>query len=122
MSHFRDISFKPGELIFTSGDLADKVYFIKSGAVEVLTDLGVPIAKVSTGQSFGEQAFLKGGVRGATVKALDVVDCVVITTEEANALLYGASPLLVPVFEALLLQQNMSNELKKSRAAGPEAQ
>jgi hypothetical protein len=41
---------------------------------------------------------------------------VVITTDEANAILAGASPLLVPVFEALLLQQNMHNALRSQRS------
>jgi hypothetical protein len=38
-----------------------------------------------------------------------------ISSADANQLLAEASPLLVPVFEALLLQQNMHNSLRSPR-------
>ena len=115
MSNFKEINFNPGEVIFKYGQHADMLYLIKSGTVEILSEDGISIAKVSEGQSFGEQAFLKGGIRGATTRAVDSVSCIVLSTEEANSLLNKASPLLVPIFEALLLQQNMTNELRKNR-------
>jgi hypothetical protein len=55
---------------------------------------------------------LNGGVRGASAQALDVVSCIQIASEDAKQLLSEASPLWVPVFEALLLQQNMHNALR----------
>ena len=102
MADFSEVKFS---------DAAEKLYFVKSGELEVLDESAAFISKVTVGQSFGEQAFIKGGVRGATLKAITEVICIEISSVEANALLAGTSSLLVPVFEALLLQQNMSNDL-----------
>lgn len=112
MSNFQVVSFNPGDSIFKAGDNADRLYFIKQGVVELLAADSTVIASIRAGESFGEQAFLTGGIRGASARALDEVSCLVITAEEANAILARASPLLVPVFEALLLQQNMHNALR----------
>ncbi len=114
-STFKEIRFKPGEVVFNEGELADKLYFVKSGLLEIIDGTGIIISRVGAGQSFGEQAFLKGGIRGAGVRAVDEVVCIEISSEEANSLLLGMSPFLIPIFEALLLQQNMSNELVKSK-------
>ena len=114
MAFFNEIKFSPGEVVFKIGDDADKLYFVKSGELEVQDERAAFISKVTVGQSFGEQAFIKGGVRGATVKAINEVICIEISSAEANALLAGTSSLLIPVFEALLLQQNMSNDLMQS--------
>ena len=73
---------------------------------------GQQFTTLKPGESFGEQAFLSGGIRGATAQALDEVTCLKISSEQANQMMAGTSPLLVPVFEALLLQLNMNNALR----------
>lgn len=111
MTDFTSVIFQPGEMIFSIGDNADHLYVIQHGTVEFLNAEQLSFAQAHAGESFGEQAFLVGGIRGATAKAVDVVTCLCISAQQANSLLAGASPLLVPVFEALLLQQNMNNTL-----------
>lgn len=115
MSDFPTITFEPGQRIFTAGDKADHLYFIQQGIVQLLDAQDKAFAQISKGESFGEQAFLKGGIRGASAQALDVVSCMQISSADANQLLTEASPLLVPVFEALLLQQNMHNTLRSTK-------
>jgi UDP-glucose 6-dehydrogenase len=60
-------------------------------------------------------AFLSGGIRGASAQAAGDVVCLKISSEQANHMMAGTSPLLVPVFEALLLQLNMSNALRAGK-------
>lgn len=115
MSDFPTVTFEPGQRIFNAGDAADHLYFIQQGIVQLLDAQGNVFAQISNGESFGEQAFLKGGIRGAAAQALDEVSCVQISSADANLLLAEASPLLVPVFEALLLQQNMHNSLRSPK-------
>ena len=115
MSDFPTVTFEPGQRIFNAGDAADHLYFIQQGIVQLLDAQGNVFAQISNGESFGEQAFLKGGIRGAAAQALDEVSCMQISSADANLLLAEASPLLVPVFEALLLQQNMHNSLRSPR-------
>jgi CRP-like cAMP-binding protein len=115
VSDFPTVTFEPGQRIFNAGDAADHLYFIQQGIVQLLDAQGNVFAQISNGESFGEQAFLKGGIRGAAAQALDEVSCMQISSADANLLLAEASPLLVPVFEALLLQQNMHNSLRSPR-------
>ena len=112
MSDFSIVTFEPGQRIFNAGDTADHLYFIQQGTVQLLDAQGTAFAHISNGESFGEQAFLRGGIRGASAQAQDEVSCIQISSADANQLLAEASPLLVPVFEALLLQQNMHNSLR----------
>jgi CRP-like cAMP-binding protein len=74
---------------------------------------GFAFASLKAGESFGEQAMLPGGIRGATAQALDDVVCLQITAENLKALLKIQSPMMTSVFEALMLQQSMHNALRK---------
>ena len=112
MSDFSTVNFAAGQRIFNAGDAADHLYFIQEGTVQLLDAQGQVFVEIADGESFGEQAFLKGGVRGASAQAKTEVSCIQIASEEANQMLSEASPLWVPVFEALLLQQNMHNALR----------
>lgn len=68
---YERLSYRPGELIVKKGDLADKFYLITKGAVEVLSphDEDLPIARLSSGQYFGEMGLVRGGQRRNTVRA-----------------------------------------------------
>ena len=112
MSDFSSVTFAAGQRIFNAGDAADHLYFIQDGVVQLLDAQGNVFAQIAKGESFGEQAFLNGGIRGASAQALGEVICIQIASADANRLLSEASPLWVPVFEALLLQQNMHNALR----------
>lgn len=114
MSDFQEVRFQPGERLFNAGDPADKLYVIQSGTVQMLdAKSGVAFASLGAGQSFGEQAMLPGGIRGASAQALDDVVCLQITAESLKQLLLAQSPVMVAVFEALLLQQSMHNALRR---------
>lgn len=116
MNQLTTVTFAPGQRIFDAGDAADHLYFIQEGVVQLLNAQGHVFGEIAKGESFGEQAFLNGGVRGATAQALNQVNCIQIASADANQMLSEASPLWVPVFEALLLQQNMHNALRAPMA------
>ena len=114
MNDFEEIKFSAGETLFKGGDPADKLYVIQSGTVQMLdAKSGFAFASLKAGESFGEQAMLPGGIRGATAQALDDVVCRQITAENLKALLKIQSPMMTSVFEALMLQQSMHNALRK---------
>jgi cAMP-dependent protein kinase regulator len=70
-------SFKKGVVIIREGDAGDKMYFIRSGEVEVTTqkdDDTVTLAKLRPGDFFGEVSLITGKPRTATVGALTDVN------------------------------------------------
>ncbi len=78
MSIFSKISSRmvsKGEVILQQGEEGDYCYFIKDGRAEVIraetpNDKAMPIAEISLGRCFGEDALIKNTTRNATVKML----------------------------------------------------
>jgi CRP-like cAMP-binding protein len=62
-------AFQPGEIIFREGDVADAMYVVAHGSVEILIADASVIATRSAGEEFGEMAFFDGGRRSATARA-----------------------------------------------------
>ena len=112
MAEFQSQAYEDGEIIFSIGDLAEHLYFIESGQVNLVNTQGNVFASAFAGQSFGEAAILEGGVRSAGAHASSAVTCRRITAAEASELLLSRSPLLLVILEALLLQQSMHNTLR----------
>lgn len=73
------VTFRAGHMIVAENDIADCMYIVLDGAVDVrITAVGgreITIATLKAGEFFGEQALLPGstGRRNATVRALS--DC-----------------------------------------------
>ena len=112
MNQFTVAKFIDEEFICKSGDPATHLYFLQEGEVELVSATGQVFGVIPQGQSFGEAAILKGGIRGASVRAKGDVVCKVISNDQAAELLTSYSPLLVVIMEALLLQQTMNNAIK----------
>ncbi|OMJ94684.1 hypothetical protein SteCoe_2017 [Stentor coeruleus] len=81
--------FNPGDTIVTYGDVGDKFYIILTGELSVIvpifTDTQDQINKemkevriLSDGNSFGELALIRGGLRAATIKAKTLSTLVVL--------------------------------------------
>jgi len=65
--------YGPGEIVFRQGDEGDRLYIVKSGALEVLaspTDAAdpIPVAYLGPGEVLGELALLTGSPRSASAR------------------------------------------------------
>ncbi|MDG1108804.1 MAG: cyclic nucleotide-binding domain-containing protein [Burkholderiaceae bacterium] len=110
---FYEIRLKEGQVLFKAGEPADKLYFIQSGSIQMSDkNTGAVFATLRESDSFGEQAMLQGGIRGATAIAGNGTVLLEITADGLRDLLKTASPILTAVFEAMMLQQNMHNALR----------
>jgi CRP-like cAMP-binding protein len=115
MNDFELVQFQPGDRLFSAGEPADKLYVVQKGTVQMLdAKTSTVFATVSAGESFGEQALLPGGIRSASAVAQNEVVCLYIEADSLRRILERQSPVLAPVFEALLLQQSMHNALRRA--------
>lgn len=79
-----------GEILFRQGDEGTALYFIDSGEVEIISEVGSDrnvIATLGEGQSFGEMALLHSDTRTATAVAKQETHLLKIGKEQFNALM-----------------------------------
>lgn len=74
------VTIQPGAMLYFEGDPADKIYYILKGRVRVLRSFSngreVTLDVVEAGHVIGESAFVEGGVRPATVQAVNTVQLI----------------------------------------------
>ena len=105
------VMYKPGEVIFHAGGLADCVYVIVEGAVDVVTETDTSMMVTITlheKQLFGEMAVLSSAPRSATLRASGNVTVMKISAEMFLKLLCENSDL------ALDVMRQLSEKLAKS--------
>lgn len=73
--------FVPGEKVFKVDDHGDSLYFIQSGAVEIVTRDGNVVATLGDGSFFGEMALVSEKPRTATVRATTFCDAYLLHKE-----------------------------------------
>lgn len=74
---FRKKSYSQGEQIFGEGDLGDRMFVIRDGAVRVVKSVNNEernLANLVDGNFFGEMALLEDSPRSATVRAVSNVE------------------------------------------------
>jgi CRP-like cAMP-binding protein len=68
------LEFGPGAVVFTQGELGDRLYIVQSGVLEILAAQGdgaeaAPVAYLGAGEVLGELALLTGSPRTATARS-----------------------------------------------------
>lgn len=100
--------YEPGEVIFREGDLADRVYFVLKGTVEVVRNLDrkeVVLSRLGSGDFFGEMAFfVSDGRRTATVRTSTPVELQVLGKENFTRLMQ-AIPAVHKEFSAKAIER-----------------
>lgn len=83
--------YEPGEMIFREGDLADRVYIIQKGEVEVVRGAEGKeslLARLGPGEFFGEMAFfVSEGRRTASVRARTAIALLALGKENFTNLM-----------------------------------
>jgi CRP-like cAMP-binding protein len=75
---FLQAKFAEGEQIFTPSTQIAKMFFIRSGTVEISTSDGIVLGALSVGECFGEAALLSDRKRKFTATAITKVHTIVI--------------------------------------------
>jgi small-conductance mechanosensitive channel/CRP-like cAMP-binding protein len=127
-SGIRSVTFAVGEAIIRQGDPGDSLYVIKQGevAIRVAVDGQTrEVAKLKTGDFFGEMSLMTGEPRRATVAALGDVICYVVDHAAFQRIIETRPEIVEQVSQALARRQteleaqreNLSAEARARRAA-----
>ena len=114
------IHFDPGEAIVRQHEPADRFYVITKGEAEVIRTQpdgeDLAIARLQSGQYFGEIGLLQGGRRMATVRAVSNVEVLALGRDAFIGLL-GESEMSEQEVERVMEQRVAEVEAKQSQAA-----
>jgi len=105
--------FQSGQVIFRAEEPGSHAYLIKSGAVEIVKDLGgeeIVFARLGPNEIFGEMALFNSGKRSTGARAVDLTECVVLTTGNLEKLLEGTNPGVAALLKTLVRRLSEINE------------
>lgn len=97
--------YKPGQTIFTQGEMGEDAYIVESGRVEIAKgnkQAEMIIGVVEPGSLIGEMALLDSAPRMATARAMKATTCVVIPKKVFDRMLRNSSPVLRVVLSTLM--------------------
>ena len=88
-----------GDLVYSEGDVADALFFIEMGAVDIVArGKEIVFATISSGQGFGELPFFERGTRSASASARERTYLVRIPYERLSKVLAERSELALLVY------------------------
>jgi CRP-like cAMP-binding protein len=117
---FNQKLYREGECIFKKGDAGKEAYIVLRGEVDVfLDDRKQSVARLKSGQVFGELAFLDGAPRGATVVAVQPSILLVVQRTAFNELVESEPHLGMMVLRNIAL--DLSTKLRLTASASPAA-
>ena len=108
--------FEPGQEVFRQGDLGDRIYSIVSGAADVLVERDGAesvLARLGSGDLFGEMALLDRTTRGATIRCTQPMDVWSLPKRELE-ILSNAMPELRRSLEKLRDERRASRALTEA--------
>ncbi len=104
---------EPEEILFHQWDKAECVYFVETGALDVLTKKGPDeyeaVASLRRGRSVGEMCLIDNFPRTATVRATSETTVVVFTQTDFERLMADHNDLGIKILKGLarLMAQNL---------------
>ena len=101
--------FQSGHVIVTQGTPGQAFYMITAGRVEILRD-GVSLGAFGPGDFFGEMSLLDQAPRSATIRAIDQVSCLMLSSWDFKALLERHPSIAVKLLEVLSRRLRVADE------------
>jgi NTE family protein/lysophospholipid hydrolase len=118
-SHFFWKSLRRDEILFRQGDLADALYLVVHGRLQVYTERSVEkpcvIAEIGRGQPVGEVALLADEPRSATVRALRDTDLIGLANEGFAQLIEQNPKIILPLVRILVKRLFKTRAGKQAR-------
>lgn len=103
----RPVSFPPDTKILKMGESGHSLFLIVNGSVRVIypaRSADFVLAKMNSGNFFGEMALLNEMPRSATVESVDDVDLLVLEKEDFRRIITESPPVALQFLEVLSLR------------------
>lgn len=114
---FKQKLYQPGEVVFKKGDPGEEAYIVTRGHVDLCLDGSPrPVATVSSGQIFGELAFLDGSPRAARAISRQPTVMLVIERSEFVQLSQREPHLGLMVIQNIA--EDLSTKLRRATTVG----
>jgi len=108
VENFKQATFLPGEYIIRQGEVGEELFLIKRGKVDGVLPNGVKVFSTYTpGDYIGEHALLTGNRRDASYRAVDFVDCLVMSRNQFRELTQQAPPFLSKIKMEDMIRQKI---------------
>lgn len=111
----KECHYGRGERVVNEGEEGHSFYLVAKGSLAVITRTAGELARLSTGDHFGEMSLLTGTPRNATVIALEDSMLLEFDRHEFKSY-FAAKPALVERFSAILAKRKAAIELASSNA------
>jgi len=105
----QESGFQAGQIIVTQGTPGQAFYLILSGRVEIIRD-GQSLGAFGPGDFFGEMSLLDSAPRSATIKALEITNCLMLSSWDFKALLERYPSIAVKLLEVLSRRLRVADE------------
>lgn len=109
-----------GAVIVHQNDYGNEAFLIQSGSVKVYTEdsrnVRVDLGVLNAGEIFGEMALTVGGLRTATVEAVEDSTLIVLTSETLNLKLKKSDPTVRAIVRMLIRRLQLGNNALLGRA------
>ena len=111
-----DIERYPADhIIFRQGEDGDCAYFIRSGEVAVIDeDTGAIMARIRSGDYFGEMALITNAPRNATIRTVSAVELAVLGKHN-----FLHAMKLMPASEAAIMNTVRERAMNREGPGGP---
>jgi CRP-like cAMP-binding protein len=103
--NFKRTFFKTGDVIFREGRIADNMYLVRSGLVEIYTgekDKKKILTIVGANGLFGEMAIIDDKPRSGTAVALEPTECYVFPKAEVSRRIEKMDPFMKGMLRLLV--------------------
>lgn len=105
----QESGFQAGQIIVAQGTPGQVFYLILSGRVEIIRD-GQSLGAFGPGDFFGEMSLLDSAPRSATIKALETMNCLMLSSWDFKALLERYPSIAVKLLEVLSRRLRVADE------------
>lgn len=102
-------SFQPGQIIVSQGTPGQAFYMVLTGRVEVIRDNN-SLGAFRPGDFFGEMSLLDSAPRSATIRALEVTTCLMLSSWDFKRLLERYPSIAIKLLEVLSRRLRVADE------------